>query len=433
MRSINAARRPRHDALLHSPILPLQGDVIALRWLADAYLSSFSDFCTGSTLNAPRLSIIPAGAVTDRSLEPRDLQVLCLLGRHTDKAGWCVRSQVKMAREIACSRGSLQNSLDRLVLAGWVEKKRLDTEVEDAGKHPSRSYAYRVLLDRDDYALESINRDAPDDDAESHAENASEEGGCQPVGTPVPVDQHPGANPCVGTRANTYVGTKNVPLERPPLERERDARARDAKEKFKAAFKAKWPDVAADSQQRLNYALEGLPAEEEAACIAGIEPFLAALKRKGRQSTPAASTYVEERRWTLLDVKPDGSSAPAGQYPRDSVETKAVRVLYDVAGCTDAFHRFMLRGETLYYRGEITPKLLALATAPKREEWVALDRQQAAAWEHLLSEGVTVSARNRLRDGSLAPWPWPPRKDGTLSPTGPPDSLMTAEDFKDFQ
>jgi DNA-binding MarR family transcriptional regulator len=71
-------------------------------------------------LSHPRLSIIPAGAVTDRSLEPRDLQVLCLLGRHTDKAGWCSRSQVKMAREIDCSRGSLQNSLERLVEAGWV-------------------------------------------------------------------------------------------------------------------------------------------------------------------------------------------------------------------------------------------------------------------------------------------------------------------------
>ena len=78
----------------------------------------------------PRLSIIPAGAVTDRSLEPRDLQVLCLLGRHTDKAGWCVRSQVKMASEIDCGRSSVQRSLERLYEAGWVEKRRRDTVVE---------------------------------------------------------------------------------------------------------------------------------------------------------------------------------------------------------------------------------------------------------------------------------------------------------------
>ena len=46
---------------------------------------------------SPRLSIIPAGPIFDRSLEGRDLQVLGLLGCHTDKAGWCSRSQVKMA------------------------------------------------------------------------------------------------------------------------------------------------------------------------------------------------------------------------------------------------------------------------------------------------------------------------------------------------
>src|SRR5580704_14564608 len=83
----------------------------------------------GAALSNPRFSIIPAGAVTDRSLEPRDLQVLCLLGRHTDKAGWCARSQVKMAQELDCSRGSVQNSLDRLSTAGWIEMKRRDVEV----------------------------------------------------------------------------------------------------------------------------------------------------------------------------------------------------------------------------------------------------------------------------------------------------------------
>ncbi|MDI1264980.1 MAG: hypothetical protein PS018_17155, partial [bacterium] len=141
-------------------------------------------------MSSPRLSIIPAGAVTDPSLEPRDLQVLCLLGRHTDKAGWCIRSQVKMSREIRCSRGSLQNSMDRLADAGWIEKKRLDAEVEAAGKQPSRSYAYRVLLDRDDYAFENATRDNEGDEPESYAETASEEGGCQPGGTPTePNDQ----------------------------------------------------------------------------------------------------------------------------------------------------------------------------------------------------------------------------------------------------
>lgn len=130
-------------------------------------------------MSGPRFSIIPAGAIFDRSLESRDLHVLGLLGCHTDKAGWCSRSQVKMALQLDCSRGSVQNSLDRLCSAGWVEKKRRDLEVEEAGKRPSRAYAYRVLLDRDDFALESITSEVDDDEDASHAETASEEVGCQ--------------------------------------------------------------------------------------------------------------------------------------------------------------------------------------------------------------------------------------------------------------
>src|SRR6185437_1986833 len=76
-----------------------------------------------SAVTGPRLSIIPAGAIFDRTLEPRDLHVLNLLGCHTDKAGWCRRSQVRMAAELGCSRSSVQRSLDRLCEAGWVQKK----------------------------------------------------------------------------------------------------------------------------------------------------------------------------------------------------------------------------------------------------------------------------------------------------------------------
>src|SRR6266849_4016314 len=110
-----------------------------------------------------------------------------------------MRSPVILAQRLHCSRGCVQNSLGRLVTAGWIEMKRRDVEVEEAGKRPSRSYAYRVLLDRDDFAFESVTKDADPDDEESHAETASDDGGCQPNGTPpVPTDWHPGANPCDG-------------------------------------------------------------------------------------------------------------------------------------------------------------------------------------------------------------------------------------------
>ncbi len=89
-----------------------------------------------------RFSIIPAMAVTDARLEPRDLQVLCLLGRHTDDLGWCCRSQVKMARELNCGRATVQRSLGRLMDAGYVEF-RTNTRTSGA----DAAHDYRVVID----------------------------------------------------------------------------------------------------------------------------------------------------------------------------------------------------------------------------------------------------------------------------------------------
>jgi hypothetical protein len=385
----------------------------------------------------PRFSIIPAGAVTDRSLEPRDLQVLCLLGRHTDKAGWCTRSQVKMAQELDCSRGSVQNSLDRLSVAGWIEMKRRDVEVEQAGKQPSRSYAYRVLLDRDDFAFESVTASRDDDEGDSHAENASEEGGCQPVGTPeeVPADQHPGATPYVGTRAKPYVGTKNVPLEQTPIERERDARARDRAGKFLAAFQAKWPSAVADDRQRTAYAAAELTEAERDEALAGIEPFLESLKRLHKKHVPAGWRYLEEKRWTLLET---ASAAPRNptSHPRASIEAKALGVLYKIAGASAFFYSVLARGDSVSYAKAITPKLLGLAKAGPESEWFELTHRQAGAWEALLREYVhpPIATRKRLAAGDRAPWEFPPLVDGNLSPaTGPPEVELSDQDAADLK
>ena len=391
-------------------------------------------------MSHPRFSIIPAGAVTDRSLEPRDLQVLCLLGRHTDKAGWCTRSQVKMASEISCSRASLQNSLERLYEAKWVEKKRRDIEVEEAGGRPSRSYAYRVLLDRDDYAFESITPDADEETEPSHAETVSEEGGCQPVGTPqnseegVPTDQHPGANAWDGTGANPYVGTKNVPLERPLIERERDARAKDRKVKFLNSFEARWPTAAADDRQRTAYAAEALTEPEEVDALAGIMPFLENLKRLGRKNVPAGWNYLEQKRWTLLEAQKAAGIAPNAVFARDSIEAKALMALHEIAGCAQGFRAIYARSDGVSYRKPMTPQLLALAQIPPASEWVIATRQGAGSWEALLRETVSIAVRKHFKEGDRVPWPWAPSVTGKIyTAEASPAGEMNEAELADFK
>jgi hypothetical protein len=372
-------------------------------------------------MSKPRLSIIPAGAIFDRSLEPRDLQVIGLLGCHTDKAGWCRRSQVKMAVQLGCGRASVQRSLERLCDAGWVQKKRPPWSNE--GGQPSHSYMYRVVLDRDDYVSLS-NDDDEGDDSGSYAENADDGVDCPPVGTPETEGQgarpagHPGAQPCVGTGAHTYVGTKNDPLERPPIERERDARAKDRNARFLAAFEPRWPTSALDDRHRLAYAAAELTDVEQAECLQGIAPFFEMLKKAGRKAVPAGWKFVEERKWKLLS-KPAMASAPA-LYPPDSVEAKAIAALHELVGRGEAFRKIYRRTDgSVSFKLPMTPQFVKLAEMPDQAEWPVLDYQQGGAWEGFVKQFFDEQImRRHFREGARAPWPWPPRKDGSLSPAG---------------
>ena len=150
---------------------------------------------------------------------------------------------------------------------------------------------------------------------------------------------------------------------------------------------------------------------------------------------PADYTYLEQKRWTLLD--PRAASSPAGPstYAPDSTEARAIRALHDLAGRLSAFFKIFRRADgSVSYVKPLTEQLLALAQAPDRATWPTLTRQQAAAWEHLLREVFDQGlVRTHLREGSQAPWPWPPRKDGTLSTAPPPDNLMSEQDFQDFK
>jgi hypothetical protein len=91
-----------------------------------------------------RLSVIPARAVADPRLEGRDLQVLCFLGMHTDKFGWCFLTQGGIATKLRCGRSTVQRSIARLIDAEYVQTR------EFSGSRPHACHAYRVVLDLDD-------------------------------------------------------------------------------------------------------------------------------------------------------------------------------------------------------------------------------------------------------------------------------------------
>lgn len=155
-------------------------------------------------MSHPRLSIIPARAATDRRLKPRDLQVLCVLGRHTDELGWCRRSQVKMAAEMDCARATVFDAINRLINAGYLERHEQES---DSGR--DSAHVYRVILDPKH----------PDPSSVVDADTL-----CRYVGTPAGISAPPaGLEPA--PPAASGPAPINDPYLTSPLNKEKKARA----------------------------------------------------------------------------------------------------------------------------------------------------------------------------------------------------------------
>ena len=128
----------------------------------------------------PRYSIIPAAAGTDRRFKGSDLQILVLIGRHTDRNGWCRLNQGKLAALLDLSRSTVNRSISRLCELGYLEIRQHFRA--DGGQAAS---SYRVRMDVDD-ALAAPAIDIEDGDDEGQSEGAADAG--EPldvVGTPV--------------------------------------------------------------------------------------------------------------------------------------------------------------------------------------------------------------------------------------------------------
>ncbi|SHE67419.1 hypothetical protein SAMN02745157_0685 [Kaistia soli DSM 19436] len=265
-------------------------------------------------MSGPRYSIIPRAAVVDSRLEGRDLQVLALLGSHTDNDGWCSRSQVKMAREISCGRATVQRSLGRLIECGYVDHRPLLRK--DGG---DRAHEYRVLLD-EVRPGEFINENDELAEVGTRVGEGSEGAvsaapPCPPVGTPLPTG---------GQGVPTH---ERAPIRTTLLERsEREAREREAggprvakldagaaraaaadAARADTAFSAWWAawDGSQDDNLVRSHAAWLRLSDEDRRTAVEFTP-VALARRKLTRSNYRAFTYLEERKWLDLRASSTG-------------------------------------------------------------------------------------------------------------------------------
>lgn len=197
-----------------------------------------------------------------------------------------------------------------------------------------------------------------------------------------------------------------------------------AEQRFRE-FKAAYPDgiVDLDKAQR---EFAGLADADQAACVTAA-PVYAARCRKRREKSKKAHLFIRERAWIGLLAATDPKSATPTQHPPTSPAGRALLTLARIARYTP----LMLNGNVVF-TGEVPTQILALANAPPEDQWIrdARGSRNFAAWRDL---GNSIwPGRGFQYDWIDAPWPWPPRKDGSIIPTGtgPPGTLSDDEDVE---
>jgi hypothetical protein len=255
-----------------------------------------------------RFSIIPGWIVTDSRLKGRDLQVLCVLGRHTNKQGWCRRSQVKMAAEMSCARSTVQASIDRLADIGVVEK-----HVEESEDGRDSAHFYRVIFDRMPPAGYAFDAYQGGEDEENNPISGTE------TGTPPADISAPPADPESAPPAGPGSAPINVPSLTPPTERtEKSAgmRAegsmedrRSLERSYMRLIKA-WPNIDGLPKDGWFSAWADLTDAERAEAERRFPDWLKVLDKggKGGKHTPRPSTYFRSKLWAEL---PEDAAQPA--------------------------------------------------------------------------------------------------------------------------
>ena len=117
-------------------------------------------------------------------------------------------------------------------------------------------------------------------------------------------------------------------------------------------------------------------------------------------------------------------------YARDSAEAKALRVLHDLVGRTKVFFIVSRRSDgSVSFVKPMTVQMTAFADAPDPSNWAPLTRQQAFSWEEFLGKVFDKDwVRQHMREGSRAPWPWPPSIEGKIYTEADGVPPLTEED-----
>ena len=395
-------------------------------------------------------------ATKQRMKLPQEQLVLIMLGNCADPdamafSTWPGRDDWwrYLAKVTRLSRSSLFRHINTIVALGLASRSMI--VLADGSKRPTIKLNLDVSFDIEKEEDRYLTATAPrsrdeshgethDDDAADGSENTNtvnalednfDEGEAESHGETAPSSPTHGTDPVppVGLHIDSNIESNYSPL--PPSggtsapDEFWDQFVRSWGEPIQrmALAKSLWDRTATDKRPKLIAAAKGLWAYRKSGNV--------------RKEAPSAQSFIrDELGWDQwLAYTPAGDGAPVAvslSHRLGSPEAKAISALYEIAGCSGFLRSVLIRNGAVSFSKPMTQRLLALSASGPKDGWVVLTHQQAGAWEEFLRELVTVATRRPLREDARAPWPWPPRKDGTLSETGPPTvpgTMMTEQDM----
>ena len=284
--------------------------------------------------------------------------------------------------------------------------------------------------------------DEPGTEVEMTADDLAEVEGGQREKNDSPADT------VAGLSQSGFPSTENPPAGDPPTENPAAIVSTDLKQELKPTqpfqgralseatekrfqeFKSGYPDGIVDPEAAKRE-FAALSEPDQVACIAAV-PVYAGRCRKRREKSLKAHLFVRKRSWEGLLATPTDVAAPQ-LYEAGSPAAKALRALAGLARYTP----LTMADGRVSHRGQITPRLLAMAADEARDVHgtYKLGEPNFRAWWDFIREtfeGCNLPARMELS----APWPWPPKADGSVysgaDPPLVPGTLATESDLSEM-
>lgn len=353
--------------------------------------------------------------------------VLTSLTLYVDGDGYCFVGIPSLAEDCELSADTVRRRLVWLEEIGAIA--RVSQWVDENGRRNGEgrgkrtSDLIRLLVDDADTSLiearargESLDDQGVDTDAISPSSQQGLNAGEIPV-SPAPALAQPLQS---GEGLISFNPEPESPLKVPSGdEREPDSIGSEEPEHFAPAWSA-WRGHEVMRRDLALAEFRMLSPDKQLHCRSAVPLFNALQDRLGRTRVMNFHLWVRTRGFEEFpNATAAATAAPSSSIDANSAAGRAVTALYRMARVP----LFESRGHVVYPL-EVTPQVLAFADAAPHTTWPWIeDRQQIAAWAafvaaHVHRQGQLLQTRgvgDAQRSGIHAPWPWPPRKDGSLS------------------